>query len=204
MYAVSEQQARRAEEIIRSHNGLIRSSQAIAEGIHPRTLYYLRDTGRIETLGRGLYRLADMPATEDPDLATVAALVPGGIICLISALSFHAITTQIPHAVYLALGRTLRLPAIEWPPVRLFRFSGQALSSGIESYLIDGVDVKVYSAAKTIADCFKFRNKIGEDVAVEALRYSLERRKALPVDILHYARICRVERVMRPYISAIL
>lgn len=182
----------------------MRTSQAIREGIHRRTLYAMRDSGRLERMARGLYRLADAETTSSPDLITVAAKIPSGIICLISALAFHEITTQIPHEVYLALPRTARTPILQQPPLRVFRFSGKSLTEGIESHQLDGETARIFSPEKTIADCFKFRNKIGLDVAIEALRiYSRSRRVNASV-LMRFAAVDRVAVVMRPYLESLL
>jgi len=193
-----------AERIFRQHGGMMRTSQALAAGIHARTLYRLRDLGMIERVTRGLYRWSDLPPLADPDLVAVASRVPKGVICLISALVFHEITTQIPHEVHVAVPRGVNVPRIDWPPVRGFRFSEASYSSGIEMHLIDDVTVSIYSAAKTVADCFKFRNTVGMDVAVEALRLALERGHAKPAEIEKFSQVCRVERVVAPYLGALL
>jgi len=193
----------RAEEIFQRHGGMMRTSQALAAGIHPRTLYQLRDQGVIERVSRGLYRWADLPPLSDPDLIAVASRVPKGVICLISALVFHRITTQVAHEVHVAVPRGVNVPRIDWPPVRGFRFSEASYRAGVEQHSIDGVAVSVFSAAKTIADCFKFRNTIGSDVAVEALRLALEQGRAKPAEIERYSRVCRVERVIEPYLRAL-
>ena len=192
-----------AEAVFRQHGGMLRTSEAIALGVHPRTLYQLRDSNRLLPVGRGLYRLAGLPDLSEPDLVSVASRVPEGVICLISALAFHEITTEIPHEVYLALPRSKKRPRLEHPPLRVFWFSRQALTAGIEHRKVDAVSLKIYSPEKTVADCFKFRHKIGIDVAVEALRLIRERKGSTPRKLLHYARICRVERIMLPYIEAI-
>jgi predicted transcriptional regulator of viral defense system len=183
---------------------MLRTSQALKLGIHPRTLYGLRDSRRIVQLGRGLYRLADAAETEHLDLVAVAARVPDGVVCLISALSFHGITTEVPHEVYLAIRHGKERPRLDYPPLRVFRFSDETLSAGVEKHKLEGVTLSLFSPAKTVADCFKFRHKIGVDVAVEALKLSLARGKARPAQILHYARLCRVERVIRPYLEALV
>lgn len=194
---------RKAETIFRRHGGMLRTSRAIALGIHPRTLYALREAGRLLPVSRGLYRLADLPPLGNPDLATVAARIPQGVICLISALSFHGITTQIAHQVDVALPRGAKQPRLDYPPVRIFRFSPPALDTGITIHQVDAVPVRVYDAAKSVADCFKLRNRIGIDVAVEALKLYRERKKGDMRELLHYARTCRVERVMMPYLEAL-
>ncbi|MFH1314025.1 MAG: type IV toxin-antitoxin system AbiEi family antitoxin domain-containing protein [Candidatus Eisenbacteria bacterium] len=193
-----------AERIFRKYGGTLRTGAATREGIHPRTLYAMRDAGVLETLSRGLYRLADLSPLGNPDLVSVALRVPNCVICLVSALAFHEVTTQVPHAVYFAVSRRKWRPALNHPPVRIFWFDGLAFTEGIETHNIDSVPVRVYSPEKTLADCFKHRNKIGLDVALEALKL-YRRRKPLRVDeLVRYAKICRVEKIMRPYLEAIL
>lgn len=192
-----------AESLFRQHGGMLRASEAIALGIHPRTLYQMRDENRLVTISRGLYRLVDLPELSEPDLIPVATRIPQAVICLISALAFHEITTEIPHEVFIALPRTVKKPRLDYPPLRVFWFSGDALTAGIEEHKIDGVPVKVYGPEKTVADCFKFRNRVGLDVAIEALKLCRQRKGSTPRKLLHYARICRVERIMRPYLEAL-
>jgi predicted transcriptional regulator of viral defense system len=201
---MSENAYHKAIETFRNHSGLLRTQQAIDEGIAPRTLYQLRAAGAIIRESRGLYRLADSEPSEYHDLAQVALRIPKGVICLISALAFHGLTTQIPRQVYVALPNDAEKPRLEYPPIRLFWLSAKTYSAGIEKHELDGVAVKVYGIEKTIADCFKFRNKIGLDVAIEALR-DYRKQKGFKVDaLLHFAQIDRVERVIRPYLEAIL
>jgi predicted transcriptional regulator of viral defense system len=195
---------KKAETIFRCHGGLLRASRAIDLGIHPRTLYELRDTGRLVQISRGVYRLADLGQVADPDLVTVVVRVPSGVICLISALHYHNITTQIPHAVDVALPRGAKKPRLDYPPLRVYRFSQPALSVGVETHIIDGVRVRIFSPEKTVADCFKYRNKIGIDVAIEALKLCLERKRSYPQELLRFARICRVQKVMMAYLEALL
>jgi predicted transcriptional regulator of viral defense system len=192
-----------AMEIFRQRGGILHTKQAMQAGISPRTLYALRDGGWLIMLSRGLFRLADAPPLEQPDLVQVALAIPKGVICLISALSFHNLTTQIPHQVYLALPVDAEKPRLAYPPIRLFWLSGKVYSSGIEFHELDHVKVRVYGREKTIADCFKFRNKIGTDIAREALREGL--RQGCKVDkLLEFARTGRVENVMRPFMEAML
>jgi predicted transcriptional regulator of viral defense system len=132
----------------------------------------------------------------------VALRVPKAVICLISALAYHEITTAVPHEVQIAVPRGTRTPRVEYPPIRMFRFTGGPLVAGIEEPNIDGTRVRIYGPEKTVADCFRFRNKLGIDVAIEALNFCIERKRAKPVQLLHYARICRVEKVMVPYLQA--
>jgi len=179
-------------------------SEAIGLGLSRKTLYAMRDAGELEQMARGLYRLRHLPRLGNPDLVTVAKLVPQGVVCLLSALAYHELTTQVPHEVYVALEKGAEAPRIAYPPVRLFWFSGPAFREGIEVHKVDGVPVRIYSPEKTIADCFKFRNKVGMDVVVEALRLWRERRGRHVQTLIANARHCRVERVIRPYLEALL
>lgn len=193
-----------AVEVFRQHGGLLRTRDALSAGIHPRTLYELRDRGTVEVLSRGLYRLANARPLGNPDLVAVGLKFPGAVVCLISALSFHDITTEIPHEIYLALPRGSEPPRIDHPPLRTFWFTGKAFTEGIEVHHVDRVPVRIYSAEKTLADCFKYRNKIGLDVALEALKL-YKARKGTDVDaLMRFAEICRVAKVMRPYLEALL
>ena len=181
----------------------MRMSDALRAGVSRSTLYALRDKGILERLSRGLYRLASLPGMEAPDLVTVAARVPNGVICLISALAHHELTTQIPHQVDVAVARGSERPRVSYPPIQVYWFSGAAFTAGVETVVLDEQRVKIYSAEKSIADAFKYRNKIGLDVAIESLRTWRERHGARFSKILEHARTCRVERVMMPYLEAI-
>lgn len=189
---------------IRELGGIIRTTDAIQAGIHPRTLYQLRDSGELEVLSRGVYRLTAQGDISDPDLVIVAARVPQAIICLVSALAFHEITTQIPHAVSIALAKGSETPRLDYPPLSVYRFSEAALKEGVETHRIDGISVKVYCPEKTLADCFKFRNKLGMDIVLEALKLYKARKKFNLGELIRYAKVCRVEKVMRPYLEATL
>jgi predicted transcriptional regulator of viral defense system len=193
-----------AADTFREHGGVLRTMEAIELGVHPRTLYAMRDAGVLEQLGRGLYRLAELPPLGNPDLVTVGLRVPGGVICLLSALAIHELTTEIPHEVYVALERGATPPRLDHPPIRVFWFTGKAFTEGIVTQRLDGIDVRVYGAAKTVADCFKYRNKLGLDVALEALKLYLREKHGRPDELVRFARVCRVERVMRPYVEALL
>jgi predicted transcriptional regulator of viral defense system len=193
-----------AKAAFRNHGGMMRMSEAIRAGIHRRTLYALRSAGIIDQLGRGLYRLVDAPLLGNPDLVVAAKRIPKGVICLISALAFHDLTTQIPHEVYVALPRNSELPRIDYPPVRLFRFAAAAYAAGVESHKFDGMIVRVYSREKTLADCFKYRNKIGLDTAIEALKRYREQGRFNVGALLANAEECRVANIMRPYLEATL
>jgi len=192
----------KATAIFQQHSGMLRTFQAIRLGIAPRTLYALRDAGQIVEVTRGVYRLPDTPSTEHLDLIQVALRIPKGVICLISALAFHNLTTQIPHQVYVALPLDAEKPRLVYPPVRLFWLSPPVYSAGIEEHLLDGVIVRLYSREKTIADCFKYRNKVGLDVALEALKEGLSQGCKLET-LIEFARIDRVEKTMRPYLEAL-
>ncbi len=194
----------RASAIFKKHGGFLRTAQALRAGIHPETLYAMRDSGALEVVSRGVYRLADSSPLGNPDLVTVATRVPRGVICLISALAFHELTTQIPHDVHVALQRGAEEPRLDHPPIKTYRFTGEAFTEGVEIHELDGVGVRIYSPEKTLADCFKFRNKVGLDTAVEAIRFYRERRSINADDLMRYAAICRVKKVIRPYIEAIL
>lgn len=193
---------KKAIKTFRSEGGTLRTSDILRLGVHPRTLYKLRDSGKITQITRGVYRLADMPPVENIELAAAAMRVPDGVVCLISALSFHRITTEVPHEVYLAIPKGRQKPTLDYPPIRVFRFSYETYPAGIERHFAGGTEIKVYSMEKTVADCFKFRNRIGLDVALEALRLCI-RNKGSRKKILEFARVCRVERVIRPYLEAI-
>jgi len=163
----------------------------------------LCEAGKIERVGRGLYRLAGASVSEHHTLAQVGKRLPSGIICLLSALSFHGFTTQAPSEVWVALDRKAWLPAASDLPVRIVRFSGAGLRQGHRSHLIEGVSVRVTTSAKTVADCFKYRNKIGGDVALEALREGWRERRFTMDELWQAARLCRVANVMRPYLETL-
>lgn len=193
-----------AEDIFRSHGGQLRMNEAIKCGITRYMLYSLRDKGIVEQVSRGIYRLVDLPPISNPDLVTVALRFPNAVICLVSALSYHGITTQIPHNVSVAVPRESRLPSPDYPPLSVHRFSEPAYSSGIEEQQIDGVPVKIYTPEKTLADCFKFRNKIGMDVVLESLKLYRGNMKFNIEMLLKYSKICRVEKIIRPYLEVSL
>lgn len=190
------------KQIFRQHGGILRTSELLGLGIHPRTIYQLRDDAKIAELSRGVYRLAELPPLENSDLITVAKRIPSGVICLLSALSFHGITEEIPHEVYVAIERGREKPKVNFPPIRVFHFSQETHTTGVETYDLEGNQVKVYSKEKTVADCFKFRNRIGLDIALNAARQCIGKGGSRS-EILKFARICRVENVIRPYLEAI-
>jgi len=193
-----------ARAIIKKRGGVIRTAEAVKSGIHPRTLYSMRSKGTLELISRGFYKLAAFPELANPDLVSVSLRAPKSVICLISALSFHGITTQIPHSVDIAVEEGKHIPKITYPPTTVFKFSKEAFIAGVESFDIDGVTVRVYNPEKTLADCFKFRNRIGMDVVLEALKLYKQNMKFKVSELLKYGRICRVEKIMRPYLETLL
>lgn len=166
-------------------------------------LYRLVHEGRVERLTRGIYVASGHTPGAEHTLAQVAKQVPASVFCLLTALRFHGLTTQGPAQVWIALPEKARKPRLDYPRLRVARFSGAALTEGIEVHRVEGVDIRVYSAAKTVADCFKYRNKVGVDVAVEALRDFSRRHRGGATELARFARICRVARVMQPYLDAI-
>jgi len=200
----SDKKIEEAKHIFVKQGGILRTSEAIKHGIHPRTLYYMRDHNHLDVLCRGTYRLADLEPVTNMDLITVASKVESGVICLISALSYHEITTEIPHEIYMAISRQTFYPKLKHPPIRFFRFSENAFRAGVENHVMNGVNVKIYSAEKTIADCFKYRNKLGLDVVLEALKFWRKNKNARIDKLMEYANICRVHNIIKPYVEAIL
>jgi predicted transcriptional regulator of viral defense system len=185
-------------------HGMIRVRDAVKEGIHPENLRRLCKKGLLVKMARGIYIPADSEISQNVGLAQISKRVPNGVICLLSALQFHDIGTQSPFEVWVAIDQKAAAPRIDYPPIRIVRFSGKALSEGIEIHQIEGVEVEIYNKAKTIADCFKFRNKIGLDIALEALKDSRQRKLCTNDEIWKYAKLCRVSNVMKPYLEATL
>lgn len=183
--------------------GIIRPRDLDEYGIPREYLRRLCDKGVLERQARGIYTLQGAELTEHHSLVQACKRLPKGVVCLLSALRFHGLTTQAPFEIWMAIDRKARLPKVEGLPLRLVRFSGEALKEGIERHRIEGVDVRVYSPAKTVADCFKYRNKIGLDVAFEALRECRRERRCTMDDLWSYAKVCRVANVMRPYLEAL-
>ena len=193
-----------ADKIFRKNNGILRTSQAKKLGIDQPILVQMCEEGLLVKEGRGLYRLADLPPLSDPDIVQIAIRVPDSVICLISALNFHQLTTQIPYRIYIALPQKIKTPRIDYPPLDIVYLSKKPYFAGIEEHIRDGVSVRIYSREKTVADCFKFRNKIGLDIAVEALKDYLRQPNRNIEEILKCARINRVENIIRPYLQAAL
>ena len=190
-------------ELVRTR-GLLRPHDLAPLGIPRVALTRAVRRGQLERVGRGLYGLVARPVSAHGTLAEVARRVPKGVVCLLSALRVHDLTTQAPFEVWLAIDNKAAAPKLDYPPLRLVRFSGAALSEGVEEHVVDGVTVHVTSVAKTVADCFKYRNKVGLDTAVEALKGYVANRRVKVDRLMAYARICRVEKVMRPYLEALL
>jgi predicted transcriptional regulator of viral defense system len=195
---------RKAKAAFRRNGGMLRMADALRAGILRRTLYSMRDKGQVEVLARGLYRLTDAPPLSNPDLVTVAAKIPHGIVYLVSALAFHEMTTQIPHEVWIAVPRNSEPPRLDNPPIRAVRLNQASYEVGVETHQLDGVPVKIYSREKTLVDCFKHRSDVGLDTVLEAVRmYKAQGR--IDVDtILRFAAICRVARFARPYLESLL
>jgi predicted transcriptional regulator of viral defense system len=183
--------------------GILRAADLEVHGIPRSHLYRLLRQGLIKRQARGLYVASKHRVTAAHTLAQVAKRVPNGVFCLLTALRFHELTTQAPAEVWIALPEKARKPRLDYPRLRVARFSGPALTEGIETHRLEGVEVRVYSAAKTVADCFKYRHKVGVDVAVEALRDFSRRHRGGATELARYARICRVARVMQPYLDAL-
>ncbi|VAX07792.1 Protein co-occurring with FIG00645039: hypothetical protein with HTH-domain [hydrothermal vent metagenome] len=183
--------------------GVIRPKDLELAGIPRVTLTRLVREGRLTRIGRGLYMLPERSVSEHEGLIQVASRASKGVFCLLTALRFHDLTTQSPFEIWLAIPNKFQPPKLDYPPVRIVRFSGKALTEGVETHTVDGVEIRVYGLAKTVADCFKFRNKIGLDVALEALREAWHEKRVSMDELWHYAGICRVANVMRPYLESL-
>lgn len=196
-------QLAKVQKLARRSKGV--TARELAEaGIHSYALTRLVSAGKLERLARGLYRVAEQPTTESHGLVIACAAVPQGVICLLSALQFHGIGTQVPSQVWIAVDRRARQPSLKHPPLRVVRYTGAALAEGVGEHRREGRVIRVYGIAKTLADCFKYRNKIGLDVALEALREAWRARKVTMDELDRYARICRVQRVLKPYLEALV
>jgi len=184
-------------------NGWLRASDLADAGVPRAVLTRMAASGQLERAARGLYRLPDSGSSEHEGLVTVVSKVPQAVVCLLSALQFHGLTTQLPWQVWFAMPRGSHVPRLEYPPIRMVQFTGEAYTQGIETHERDGVKLHVYSVAKTVADCFKHRNKIGMDVALEALKDARAQGRASFDDLWRCAKVCRVSNVMRPYMEAV-
>ena len=183
---------------------LLRATDVLPLGGTSSILIKLHQAGRLRRVARGVYSLPDREPMQYQDLAEVCQQIPKAVICLLSALQFHEIGTQLPRQVWIALPEAARTPAVTYPPIRIARLRGAAYSEGIETVITEGMPIRVYDVAKTITDCFKFRNKIGLDAALEAMKDAWRERKFTMSEATHYARINRVERVMHPYLEAMV
>ena len=184
--------------------GVIRPRDLDALGIPRKYIHLLHHEGILNRVGRGLYVLHGANPSEHRTMAAACKRIPRGVVCLLTALQFHHLTTQSPHEIWLAIGHKSRRPNEPMLPIRIVRFSGQALTSGIEHHTVEGVPVNVFCPAKTVVDCFKYRNKIGLDIAIEALRDCHRSRKCTIDELWDYATICRVANIMKPYIESLV
>ena len=196
-------QKQRLLEFVRQR-GVVRPRDLDGIGVPREQLRRLCDAGLVERKGRGIYVSADAKPTENDTIAEASRRVPEGTVCLLSALRFHNLTTQAPYEVWIAIDRKDRLPNVDYPPIRFVRFSGEALSFGVEQKQVGNVCIHVYTPAKTVADCFKYRNKIGLDVAIEALRDCWSQKKATSDELWQAAKVCRMTNVMQPYMEAMV
>ncbi|HUF03126.1 MAG TPA: type IV toxin-antitoxin system AbiEi family antitoxin domain-containing protein [Aridibacter sp.] len=175
-----------------------------AKGIPTIYLTRMVKAGKLERLRRGIYALPNRDFGEKQSIAEISKLVPNAVICLLSALRFHELTTQNPREIWIAVQRESDIPLRSWPSVRVLRMSHDQFAAGIQHSEIEGIEIRVYSPAKTVADCFKYRNKVGLDVALEALRDAWRQRKVTMDELWHYAKICRMSKVMRPYLESLV
>ena len=188
----------------KKRGGLVGYSEILKAGFDKVLIKSVLSSGRIQKIDRALYRLSDGSSLSNPDLVAISIKVPKGIICLLSALAFHEATNEVPRYVDVAILRGTHANKIKYPPVRFYRFSNKTWKAGIEEHRIEGHSVRIYSLSKTIADCFKFRNKIGLDVAIEALRETWRNKRATMDELWEAAKVCRVSNVMRPYLESIV
>lgn len=188
----------------KNHSGIARFSSLFKAGFHPVLLIALIREGKIEKIARGLYRLTNYQSCSQPDIVMVSLQTPRGVICLLSALAFHEATSEIPRYIDIAIPRGSRANRIKYPPVRFYQFTPKAWNAGIEERSIDDCKIRVYNLAKTVADCFKFRNRIGINVARDALKVAIKEKGIKPKEIMQYAKICRVDGIVKPILEAIL
>jgi len=192
------------KKVFEKHNGLLRVSEAIRLGVPEHIVYEMVQKGELVKEVRGVYRLTDSDPLGNPDLVQVSLLVPKGVICLISALYFYELTTQIPHSIYVALPQNAGRPRVTYPPLEVFWVTNSLHMVGVDVQVLDGVKVKIYNREKTVADCFKFRKRVGEDVALEALKDYIAQPKMDVHKLLEYAEINRVKNLMTPYLKSLL
>lgn len=196
--------AERLEQFLREHGGFVRLEDLRQQGIDRRHLYALAEEGIVERVGQGLYRATDVTLCPADDLAEAAIAIPHGVICLVSALDYHELTDERPMKVDMAIESKRWAPHVISPPIRPHYFSGEAFSAGVEEVQLDGVPVRVYNVEKTLADCLKYRHKLAPGVPQAALREYVRRRKLRADQLLRYARICRVESLLRLYMEVLL
>lgn len=194
----------RYKTIFKKREGILRASEAIRLGVPEHIVYEMVEKGELVKEARGVYRLAETEMSSNPDLVQVSLLVPKAVICLISALYFYELTTQIPHSIYVALPQNTPRPRVKYPPLEVFWVKHSLHSVGMDVHVLDGVKVKIYNREKTVADCFKFRNRVGEDIALEALKDYIRQPKMDVHKLLEYAKINRVEKLMTPYLKSLL
>jgi len=189
---------------LKKKGGLASYAEIIDAGFHKAILKAVLNSGQIQKIDRGLYRLSDGSTLSSPDLVAVSIKIPKGIVCLLSALAFHEATNEIPHYVDIAIPRGAHANKMKYPPVRFYRFASNAWKAGIEEHEIEDHKIKVYNLAKTIADCFKFRNRIGADVARDALKVAVTEKGIKPKEIIQYAKICRVDSIVKPILESMI
>jgi predicted transcriptional regulator of viral defense system len=192
------------QEIFRKNKGIMRVSTAIKLGIPKHIIYEMLRNRDLVQEGRGLYRLSETGPLGNPDLVQVSLLIPRSVIFLISSLYFHGLTTQIPRQVYIALPQGVKERKLDYPPLRVFHLSSRPFLAGMEKHVLDGITVQVYDKEKTITDCFKYRNQIGMEVALEALKDYMRQPSPDVPRLMNYARINRVEKLIRPYVETLL
>ena len=202
MQDLSASDPRAAISAVAEMGGTARTSEILSAGAHPRALYAARDSGALVEVARGVYRLAELPLTE-PDLLAVASRMPGAVLGLVSALHLLGLTSEIPRAVHVLLPRGTHPARLAWPPLEVYHVSADTLMVGMEERLVDGVQLRLTGAARTVADAFKFRSRVGLDVAVGALKEALAQRAASPAEIDRMAAVCRVQQIVRPYLEAL-
>lgn len=199
-----EQKTKSMLDYFKKHGGIVRFSSLLNAGFHPDSLRALETEGKIEKIARGLYQMTHYTLSQYPDFVIASLQSPRGVICLVSALSFHEVTNEIPKYVDIAIPAGTRANRINYPPVRFYRFSVKTWNAGIEVHQAEGHEIRVYNLAKTVADCFKFRNRIGLDVARDALKVAVTEKGTKPNEIMQYSKICRVDNIIKPTLEAML
>jgi predicted transcriptional regulator of viral defense system len=192
------------KKVFEKHNGFLRVSEAVRLGVPEHVVYEMVQKGELVRETRGIYRLSDSDPLGNPDLVQVSLLVPKAVVCLISALYFYELTTQIPHSIYVALPQNAGRPRLSYPPLEVFWVTNKLHLTGVDEHVLDGVKVKIYSREKTVADCFKFRKRIGEEIALEALKDYIRQPNLDVHKLLEYAKLNRVEKRIMPYLKSLL